>query len=127
MFSFLVINFNAFIKYKLQFFRLFLPATTPLYIAPFLILIEMISYISRIISLAVRLFANMVAGHALLKILSGFAFSLIFTFGVYSFFGLLTLFIVVLVSFLELLIAFLQAYVFVVLLLIYIHELEVLH
>jgi F0F1-type ATP synthase membrane subunit a len=52
---------------------LFLPSGVPLVMAPFLILLELISYIARVFSLSIRLFANMMSGHALLKILIGFA------------------------------------------------------
>jgi len=54
-------------------FDLFLPSGAPLVIAPFLIVIEFISYIARVLSLSIRLFANMMSGHALLKILIGFS------------------------------------------------------
>jgi F-type H+-transporting ATPase subunit a len=57
--------------HQFTFFRLFLPPGVPVFIAPALILIEIVSYLSRVISLAVRLFANMLSGHALLKILLG--------------------------------------------------------
>jgi len=56
---------------------LFLPAGAPLAIAPFLIFIEAVSYIARVFSLSIRLFANMLSGHALLKILIGFSWALI--------------------------------------------------
>lgn len=55
---------------------LFLPSGVPVEGAPFLIAIEFISYVARVFSLAIRLFANMMSGHALLKILSGFAWNL---------------------------------------------------
>jgi len=58
--------------HKENFFVLFLPEGVPVFIIPFLILIEYVSYISRIFSLAIRLFANMLSGHILLKILIGF-------------------------------------------------------
>jgi len=58
--------------HKQRFLNLFLPSGVPVFIIPMLILIEYVSYLSRILSLAVRLFANMVSGHILLKILIGF-------------------------------------------------------
>jgi ATP synthase subunit 6 len=58
--------------HKQSFFSLFLPEGVPLLIIPFLILIEYVSYVSRIFSLAIRLFANMLSGHILLKILISF-------------------------------------------------------
>ena len=65
-------NFIGFCFHKQGFFILFLPEGVPLIIIPFLIIIEYISYISRIFSLAIRLFANMLSGHILLKILISF-------------------------------------------------------
>jgi ATP synthase subunit 6 len=59
--------------HKLGFLALFVPPGCPLVIAPFIILVETLSYLARVFSLSIRLFANMMAGHTLLKILSGFA------------------------------------------------------
>ena len=67
------INLLGIYTNKIKFLTLFLPSGTPLIIVPFLIIIEVISYLARIISLAVRLFVNMMAGHTLMKILIGFA------------------------------------------------------
>src|SRR5687767_2851184 len=77
LFSFMVINIIYFISKKFIGIELFLPTGAPLFIAPFLVQIELISYISRIISLSVRLFANLTSGHTLIKILSGFALSML--------------------------------------------------
>lgn len=71
--SFTTITLLGVQEHKLQIMNLFLPAGTPIFIAPFLILIEMVSYFSRVLSLSIRLFANMTSGHTLLKILCGFA------------------------------------------------------
>ncbi len=93
-------------------------------IIPFIILIELVSNASRIISLSVRLFANMTSGHALLKILSGFAlvaFSMLFFWKILIIFPVL---IIVIITALEMLIAFLQTYVLVTLVLIYTGEQE---
>jgi F-type H+-transporting ATPase subunit a len=68
----LTIWFNSFFANKILIFNHFLPNGSPLVIIPFIILIELVSNLSRIISLAVRLFANITSGHALLKILAGF-------------------------------------------------------
>jgi F-type H+-transporting ATPase subunit a len=59
---------------------MFLPSGTPIQIAFLLVLIELVSYIARLFSLSIRLFANMMAGHTLLKILIGFSFSILFSF-----------------------------------------------
>jgi F-type H+-transporting ATPase subunit a len=88
---------------------------------PLLIPIEVISYLSRPISLSVRLFANMLAGHTLLKVFAGFVVSMPFFTGVFP-----LAFIVALTG-LEILIAFLQAYVFAILTCLYINDAYHLH
>ena len=80
-----------------------------------LVPIEIISYLSRPISLSVRLFANMMAGHTLLKVFGGFVIKM-------SYFGVLPLAFLVALTGLELLIAFLQAYVFAILTCLYIND-----
>jgi F-type H+-transporting ATPase subunit a len=70
---FIAINHLAAVKHGWQVADLFLPSGAPLAIAPFLIVIEAISYVARVFSLSIRLFANMMSGHALLKILIGFS------------------------------------------------------
>lgn len=65
-------NLIGLLRHKEQYFGLFLPEGVPLAIVPFLILIEVVSYFSRVFSLAIRLFANMMSGHILLKILISF-------------------------------------------------------
>lgn len=101
-----------------------LPNGSPLAITPFIILIEFISTLSRVVSLAVRLFANMTSGHALLKILAGFGFSAVLLPVGWAFIGLLPVLVIFIITFLELLIAFLQSYVFIALILIYVAEQE---
>ena len=88
---------------------------------PLLIPIEVISYLSRPISLSVRLFANMLAGHTLLKVFAGFVVSMPF------FTGALPLTFIVALTGLEILIAFLQAYVFAILTCLYINDAIHLH
>lgn len=70
---FIGLNLIGFFHNKSSIFKTFLPGGSPILIAPLLILIEIISYFSRIFSLSIRLFANMMSGHALLKILIGFS------------------------------------------------------
>lgn len=70
---FVGINHLAVVKHQWQTADLFLPSGAPLLIAPFLIFIEAVSYVARVFSLSIRLFANMMSGHALLKILIGFS------------------------------------------------------
>ena len=115
-------NIIGFCFHKENFFVLFLPEGIPLPIIPFLILIEYVSYISRIFSLAIRLFANMMSGHILLKILISFIWAVITSNLIHWFWVVLPLFIVFLVISLEMAIAFLQAYVFIVLLAIYLND-----
>jgi F-type H+-transporting ATPase subunit a len=110
-------------KKKIVFLEHFLPLGLPLVIVPLLVLIEIISAISRMFSLAIRLFSNITAGHALLKILSSFLLILVKDFLIIIFIIGLFLFIAIIaISLLETLIASLQVYVFLSLLLIYINE-----
>lgn len=117
----------GFYKHGLEFFSLFVPAGCPLGLLPLLVLIEFISYLARNISLGLRLAANIVSGHMLLAILSGFAYN-IMTSGVILFFiGLLPLAFILSFSGLELVIAVVQAQVFVVLTSSYIKDSLYLH
>jgi ATP synthase subunit 6 len=108
---------------KQSFFVLFLPEGVPLLIIPFLILIEYISYISRIFSLAIRLFANMLSGHILLKILISFVWAMVSSNPVHWLWNVLPMLIIFFVIGLEFSIAFLQGYVFIVLINIYLKDL----
>ena len=105
-----------------KYFVLFLPEGVPTPIIPFLILIEYVSYISRIFSLAIRLFANMMSGHILLKILISFIWAIFSSNLIHWVWIGLPMCIVFLVIGLEFAIAFLQAYVFVVLISIYLND-----
>jgi len=110
---------NGFERHGLAFLKVFVPKGVPSVLLPLVVVIEIISYLLRSFSLSVRLFANMMAGHTLLYILSSFVIAL-------SDFSLLAAFLplvlVFAVSFLEIGIAALQAYVFVVLLSIYVTD-----
>jgi ATP synthase subunit 6 len=109
------------IKYQPNFFALFIPKGVPSALIPFLFVIEIISYVSRTFSLAIRLFANMMSGHVLLHILTGFCAFLYSDF--YGVIGkalfLIPFLLIVAIIGLEIGIAFLQAYVFCVLISIY--------
>jgi F-type H+-transporting ATPase subunit a len=105
----------GFMRHGVKFFRIFVPPGTPIWMWPLLIPIEVISYLSRPISLSVRLFANMLAGHTLLKVIAGFV-------ALMGVFGVLPLAGVVALTGLEILIAFLQAYVFTILTCLYIND-----
>ncbi|MEQ8709072.1 MAG: F0F1 ATP synthase subunit A [Rhodospirillales bacterium] len=110
----------AIAKHGLHFFSFFMPPGVPIAMAPLLVPIEIISYLSRPISLSVRLFANMTAGHTLLKVFAGFVASL----GVA---GVLPLAFVTALTGLEFVIAFLQAYVFTILTCLYLNDALHLH
>jgi ATP synthase subunit 6 len=114
------IAFIGFKKHGMKFLQLFVPKGGPKWLFPLITTIEFISYLLRTFSLAIRLFANMMAGHTLLHILSSFAIGFINS---TSFGESIFAFVVILaVILLELGIAFLQAYVFIVLLCIYLND-----
>lgn len=109
-----------------HFFSLFLPKGLPWFMAPLIIVIEVISYLSRPLSLSVRLFANMMAGHTMMKIFAGFSVGLLGITGGYVL-GLLPMIMNTALYGLETLIAFIQAYVFAVLTCIYLKDAIELH
>ena len=117
---FIGVTILGFMKHRLHFFSLFVIPGLPWYMLPLLLPIEIISYLSRPISLSVRLFANMLAGHTLLKVFAGFVVTL-------GFAGALPLAFIVALTGLEILIAFLQAYVFAILTCLYINDAYHLH
>lgn len=110
-----------------EIFCLFLPNGAPNEITPFFITLEIISYFARVISLAIRLFANMLAGHTLLKILASFTLTFLLQFNFLVILFWLPLGIVLGVTVLETLIAFLQSYVFLTLICIYLNDVINLH
>lgn len=112
----------GFQKHGLKFFSLFVPAGCPLGLLPLLVLIEFISYLARNISLGLRLAANILSGHMLLNILSGFAYNIMTSSFILFFVGLIPLAFIIAFSGLELGIAFIQAQVFVVLTCSYIKD-----
>ena len=112
----------GFAKHGFGFLKLFVPHGVPGYLLPLVVAIEIISFVSRPVSLSVRLFANMLAGHITLKVFSGFVVSLS-AFGAVGIAGsVLPLAMAVALSALELLVAFLQAYVFAVLTCMYLND-----
>ena len=120
MVVFLGVTVIALIKHKIHFFTFFMPPGVPLIMAPLLVPIEIISYLSRPMSLSVRLFANMLAGHTLLKVFAGFVVAL-------GLFGVFPLAFVVVLTGLEIVIAFLQAFVFTILTCLYLNDALHLH
>jgi F-type H+-transporting ATPase subunit a len=112
----------GFWKHGFKFLKLFVPEGVPGVLIPLVVLIEVISFLSRPISLSVRLFANMLAGHITLKVFAGFVASLS-AFGAAGVFGaVLPLIMTVAITALEFLVAFLQAYVFAVLTCMYLND-----
>jgi F-type H+-transporting ATPase subunit a len=110
------------IRHGTHFFGIFVPSGVPMAIVPFVSVIEIISFLSRPISLSVRLFANMLAGHITLKVFAGFVVTL-GSLGIGGWFGaVLPLGMTVAITALEFLVAFLQAYVFTVLTCMYLND-----
>ena len=124
---FLGVVFIGFAKHGLKFLSMFLPSGTPLVLAPLIIIIELISFLSRPVTLSVRLFANMTAGHILLKVFAGFIISMGAAGGVLSALAVLPFVMNIALSALELLVAGVQAYVFALLTCIYLNDAVNLH
>jgi len=125
--SFFLINLFGLIKHKFRFFSLFLPEGTPLIMSPFIVVVEFISYIARVFSISIRLFANLMSGHTLLKILSAFTWVLILGFSIFVIIAIIILLLIFIIFCLETIIAILQAYVYTLLSSIYINDVFKLH
>jgi F-type H+-transporting ATPase subunit a len=121
IFVFVGVTIVGIVLHGLRFFTYFVPQGAPVWLIPIMIPIEILSYFIRPMSLSVRLFANMVAGHVMLAVVGGFVFAM----GVW--FGWIPLAFVTVLFGLELLIACLQAYVFTILTCIYLHDAVHLH
>lgn len=119
---FIGITFMTFEKYKMQGFSLFLPANSNFLLALILVPIEFISYIARPVSLGMRLFINLMAGHSLLKVIIGFSWSMLLLESLTSLGLIIPMIIVVVLFGLELAVALIQTYVFVILTCIYIQD-----
>jgi len=113
--------------HKLHFFSYFVPKGVPVLLLPLIVVIEIVSYLIRTFSLSLRLFANMMAGHTLLQILASFVIAFLNANGLLILLGLIPFFLVFFVTVLEVGIAFLQAYVFTILLCIYVNDALNLH
>jgi F-type H+-transporting ATPase subunit a len=116
---FIGVTIIGFIKHGLGFFKFFLPHGVPGFLAPLVIPIEVLSYLIRPVSLGLRLFANLTAGHTMLKVFAGFIVPLG---AFYIIPGVIPMAAVIGLTVLEMAIAFLQAYVFAVLSCIYLHD-----
>ena len=121
LFIFIAVTVIGFLKHGLKYLSIFVPKGVPVILLPLITIIEIISYLSRPVSLSVRLFANMMAGHTMLKVFGGFVISL----GLLG--GWLPLSFSVALTGLEILVAFLQAYVFAILTCIYLNDALNLH
>ena len=117
---FIGVTMIGLVRHGLHFFSLFVPSGTPLILAPLLIPIEVISYFVRPVSLSVRLFANMMAGHTMMKVFGGFTVLL----GVL---GVAPIILLVALTGFEIMVAVLQAYVFTVLTCLYLNDAIHLH
>jgi F-type H+-transporting ATPase subunit a len=116
------INIICIKKFGLLFFSLFLPSGTSFVLALLLVPIELISYLFKPISLSIRLFANMMAGHTLLKVIAGFASDLMYTTGLSFIIHIVPLLILLPLFGLELSVALIQSFVFSILICIYIND-----
>ena len=121
LFIFIAVTIIGFVKHGFKYLSIFVPSGVPVVLLPLITIIEIISYLSRPVSLSVRLFANMMAGHTMLKVFGGFVISL----GLLG--GWLPLGFSVALTGLEVLVAFLQAYVFAILTCIYLNDALNLH
>jgi F-type H+-transporting ATPase subunit a len=120
LFVFLLVTVIAFVRHGLHFFSFFFPEGTPLIMAPLIIVIEIVSYLSRPLTLALRLFANMLAEHTLMLVFAGFAVAL-------GYFFFLPVLIDVAIYALEVIVFSLQAYIFAILTVLYLRDAIHLH
>lgn len=127
MVVFVLVTVVAISLHGRKFFGYFMPEGAPLWLAPLIIPVEVVSYLSRPVSLSVRLFANMMAGHVMLKVFATFVVMLGALGVVGPFVAVLPLAINVALIGFEVLVAFLQAYVFAILTCIYLHDAVHLH
>lgn len=118
---FIGVTVIAIVKHGLKFFGFFLPEGTPWWMAPLMYFIELFAYLARPVSLSIRLAANMMAGHTMLKVIAGFVVTLGITLGWAP-----LLMLVVLTGF-EIFVAVLQAYIFTVLTCVYLNDALHLH
>ena len=121
MMVFLLVTVVGIYLHGFHFFSLFLPAGTPWWLAPLMVVIELFAYLARPVSLSLRLAANMVAGHVLLKVMAGFVVSMAIYLKI-----LPIPFLVILIGF-ELFVAVLQAYIFTILSCVYLSDALNLH
>lgn len=121
LFVFVMVTVVAFVKHRLHFFSFFFPEGTPLIMAPLIIPIEIVSYLSRPLTLALRLFANMLAEHTLMLVFAGFAASLLVS-AFFRYFFFIPVLIDVAIYALEVIVFSLQAYIFAILTVLYLRD-----
>jgi len=124
---FVGVTLIALVKHGFHFFNFFVPSGAPKALIPFLVVIEVISYFVRPVSLSVRLFANMLAGHTMLKVFAGLAVMIASAGGVAAAGSVLPLIAIIGLTGLEVLVAVLQAYVFTILTCMYLNDALHLH
>ncbi len=120
MIVFLFVTILGIFLHGFHFFSLFMPKGVSIFLAPILVPVEMISYLARPVSLSVRLFANMLAGHIMMKVFAGFVVMM----GVA---GIAPMAVNVILTALEIIISMLQAYIFTVLTCVYLNDAVNLH
>jgi len=125
--TFIGINLICIREHGINILSLFLPPGSSMALALLLVPIELVSYIFRPISLSVRLFANMMAGHTLLKVIAGFAWTMMLAGGGFAIAHTIPLILLVILMFLEFGVAIIQAYVFTILTCIYLNDSINLH
>ena len=118
----LTVIIYGFYKHGVRFLKLFVPSGVPIFVVPFVTMIEIVSFLSRPISLSVRLFANMLAGHITLKVFAGFVMQLVGAGALGIGLSILPMLMTIGITALEFLVAFLQAYVFTVLTCMYLSD-----
>ena len=124
---FIGLNIVGFKKHSLNMFSLIIPANSSVILALVLVPIEFVSYVAKPISLGVRLFINLMAGHTLLKVIVGFAWSMLLFEDLFAVVHIIPLFLLVILMGLELCVALIQAYVFTILTCIYLNDSINLH
>jgi F-type H+-transporting ATPase subunit a len=126
IFVFLLVITVGIFKNGFKFLKVFVPSGVPWYILWFVVFIEIFSFLSRPLSHAMRLFANMLGGHVALKVFAGFIPQLVLGLGLFGFGGAIVLLgvlpLLVSITALEVLVAFLQAYVFAILTCVYLND-----
>jgi len=125
--AFIAVTILGFQIHGMHYWSYLFPPGAPMILAPFLVVIELVSYCFRPLSLGVRLFANMMSGHTLIHILSSFSWSMLSLGGLLKLAAFIPFAVVFALMFLEVSVAFLQAYVFTILVCIYINDAIVLH